>query len=121
LEARLTHAIREQKEITVTEIHLSEQDLAFIEEQVKAGTYENADAVVAAGLRLLDGSHGKLVELQRLIQEGLDNLEAGRVVEFASGEELVAEIKRMAAADGERGNAYAAPAPHPAAATFSPS
>lgn len=35
----------------MTEIHLSEQHKAFIEEQVKAGTYKDADEVIAAGLQ----------------------------------------------------------------------
>ena len=52
----------------MTEIHLSEQDRAFIDEQVGAGIYKSADEVVAAGLRLLGSEEGKLVELQRLIQ-----------------------------------------------------
>jgi antitoxin ParD1/3/4 len=54
----------------MTEIHLSERDRGFIEEQVQAGIFENADAVIAAGLRLLGSNEGKLAELQRLIRKG---------------------------------------------------
>jgi antitoxin ParD1/3/4 len=80
----------------MTEIHLSEQDRNFIEEQVQAGIHEDADAVIAAGLRLLGSNEGKLVELQRLIQEGIDDVEAGRVMEFDSAEDLTAHILKMA-------------------------
>ncbi|CDZ56134.1 type II toxin-antitoxin system ParD family antitoxin [Neorhizobium galegae] len=81
----------------MAEIHLSDEDRDFIEEQVKAGIYKDADEVVAAGLRLLGSKEGKLVELQRLIQEGIDDVEAGRVHHYASGEDLLNDIKRMSA------------------------
>jgi antitoxin ParD1/3/4 len=90
-------AIREQKEIEMTEIHLSEQDQAFIDDLVDAGVYKNADAVVSAALRLMGSEEGKIVELQRLIQVGLDDVAAGRVHHYASGDELLKDIKRMAA------------------------
>ncbi|WP_320199388.1 type II toxin-antitoxin system ParD family antitoxin [Agrobacterium sp. rho-13.3] len=80
----------------MAEIHLSEQDRAFIDEQVSAGIYRSADDVVAAGLRLLGSEEGKLVELQRLIQEGLDDVEAGRVHRYGSADEFLNDIKRMA-------------------------
>lgn len=77
----------------MTDIHLSDEDKAFIEEQVKAGIYKDADEVVAAGLSRLQ----KETEiLKRLIQEGLDDVEAGRVHSYASAEELSNDIKRMA-------------------------
>jgi antitoxin ParD1/3/4 len=85
------------------EIHLSEQDRAFIEEQVNAGRYKDADAVVAAGLRLLGSGESKLAELQRLIQEGLDDVEAGRVHYYEAGEDLLNDIKRMAAEQKKTG------------------
>ena len=80
----------------MTDIHLSDSDRAFIDEQVEAGIYKNADEAVAVGLRLLDSKEGKLVELQRLIQQGYDDVEAGRVMAFASGEELTGHILKMA-------------------------
>lgn len=92
----------------MTEIHLSDKDKAFIEEQVKAGVYKDADEVVAAGLRLLGSEEGELQELRRLIQEGIDDVEAGRVMQFESAEELTAHILKMAE---ERKNA-GAPAGH---------
>lgn len=83
------------------EIHLSEQDEKFIEEQVAAGIFKDADAVVSAGLRLLGSNEGKLVELQRLIQEGLDDVEAGRVVEFSTADDLTAHIIKLAGEQNE--------------------
>jgi len=80
----------------MTDIHLSDQDRAFIEDLVRNRVYRNADEVVAAGLRLLGSEEGKFIELQRLIQAGLDDVEAGRVHRYASGEEMLNEIKRMA-------------------------
>ena len=81
----------------MTDIHLSEQDRAFIEDQVQTGVYENADAVVAAGLRLLGSKDGKVLELRRLLQEGLDDVEAGRVYEYRTAEDLLMDIQQMAA------------------------
>jgi antitoxin ParD1/3/4 len=80
----------------MTEIHLSEQDRTFIEEQVQAGIYRNADAVIAAGLSLLGSAEGKLMRLRSFIQEGLDDVEAGRVVEFDRADDMTAHILKMA-------------------------
>ena len=91
----------------MTEIHLSEDDRAFVQDLVDNRVYKNADEVVAAGLRLLGSEEGKFVELQRLIQEGLDDVATGRVHTYGSGEEFLADIKRMAAAkQGKTGNGY---------------
>lgn len=91
----------------MTEIHLSEDDRAFVQDLVDNRVYKNADEVVAAGLRLLGSEEGKFVELQRLIQEGLDDVAAGRVHIYGSGEEFLADIKRMAAEkQGKTGNGY---------------
>ncbi|CAN7563092.1 type II toxin-antitoxin system ParD family antitoxin [Rhizobium sp. LjRoot30] len=79
------------------EIHLSQEDRDFVEAQVKTGVYKDADAVVSAGLRLLGSKEGQLAELQRLVQAGLDDVEAGRLHQYASGDELLSEIRQMAA------------------------
>ncbi|TWF56832.1 type II toxin-antitoxin system ParD family antitoxin [Neorhizobium alkalisoli] len=80
----------------MAEIHLSDEDKAFINEQVKAGIYKDADAVVAAGLRLLGSDEGKVEELRHLIQQGIDDVDAGRVLRFESAEEMTAHILKMA-------------------------
>jgi len=76
----------------MTEIHLSDDDKAFIEEQVKAGNFTGADEVMAAGMRLLREKHENL---RNLIQEGLDDVAAGRVHEYETGEDFLSDIKRI--------------------------
>jgi antitoxin ParD1/3/4 len=82
----------------MTEIHLNEHDKAFVENLVKKRVYRDADEAVAAGLRLLGSEEGKFIELKRLIQEGLEDVTAGRVHRYDSAEEMLADIKRMSAA-----------------------
>ncbi|SCX29822.1 putative addiction module antidote protein, family [Agrobacterium sp. DSM 25558] len=81
----------------MTEIHLSEQDRKFIDEQVKAGVYRDADAVVHASLRLLNSDEGRKAELQRLIQVGLDDVAAGRVHHYDSEEDFLKDIRALSA------------------------
>ena len=91
----------------MTEIHLSDDQKAFIEEQIADGRYRNADEVVAAGLRLLGSEEGAIQELRHQIQMGIDDIDAGRVVTFDSAEEMtkhllaMAEERKNAAASGE--------------------
>lgn len=80
----------------MTEIHLSKEDRAFIDEQVKDGRYRNADEVIAAGLRLLGSEEGQLQELRHLIQQGIDDIDAGRGLTFKNAEEMTAHILQMA-------------------------
>ncbi|MGE7369959.1 type II toxin-antitoxin system ParD family antitoxin [Neorhizobium sp. NPDC001467] len=80
----------------MTEIHLSEQDQDFITEQLKDGQYRNAEEVIAAGLRLLGSEEGQIQELRHLIQQGIDDIDAGRVMTFADADELTAHILQMA-------------------------
>jgi antitoxin ParD1/3/4 len=95
LEGEKLRARREQKEIEMTEIHLSDEDKAFIEDRMKAGIYKSSDDVVAAALRLLRQKDDKFFELQRLMQEGLDDVAAGRVHRYASAEDMLKDIKQM--------------------------
>lgn len=81
----------------MTEIHLSEQDRKFIDEQVKAGVYKDADAVVHASLQLLGSEEGKRAALQRLIKEGLDDADAGRVHRYPSEEDFMSDIRKLSA------------------------
>lgn len=76
------------------EIHLSEQDEKFIEEQVAAGVYSDADAVIHASLQLLSSDERKRVALKLLIQ-GIDDAEAGRVHRYASQDDFPSDIKRV--------------------------
>lgn len=75
-------------------IQLSKQDAEFVAEQVNSGLYESADAVITASLALLREQDD--ATLRKLIQEGIDDVEAGRVMSFDSAEELTAYIMGMA-------------------------
>jgi antitoxin ParD1/3/4 len=97
LDAAGQHAKREQKEIEMTEIHLSDEHMAFIEEQVKDGRYGSADDVIADALSLFTSEKRKFAELKRLIQVGLDDVAAGRIHRYDSAEEMLADIKRISA------------------------
>jgi antitoxin ParD1/3/4 len=63
-------------------ISLTEPLDSFIDERVDSGDYQNASEVVRAGLRLLkqqtEEDARKLERLRALVQEGLDDIEAGR-------------------------------------------
>lgn len=81
----------------MTTIRLNAAEEAFIEQQIKAGYYNNADDVVQAGLELLRDRETKIAKLRALIKEGQDDIDMGRVVSFDSAEELTALILREAA------------------------
>ena len=81
----------------MTEIHLSEQDQKFIDEQVKAGAYRSADDGIHASLRLLNSKDGWKAALQSLVQEGVDDVEAGRVHRYVSEEDFLNDIRRLSA------------------------
>jgi antitoxin ParD1/3/4 len=97
----------------MTNVRLSDEDQAFVEEEVRAGVYRDIDEAVHAGLRLLKSNEGKFAELRRLIQEGIDDFEAGRVIEFEDADSLTDYIvngskeKRNAAAQTEIDSARA--------------
>ena len=74
------------------EIHLSEQDEKFIEEQVAAGIYSDADAVIHASLQLLSSDEGRLAELRKMIHEADAELERGDYVTFSTDDDLTAYI-----------------------------
>jgi antitoxin ParD1/3/4 len=69
---------------------------AIIERQLATGNFASADEVVRAGLQLLQ-EHIELEgleldELRRVIAEGDADIAAGRVYEYASAEEFLADI-----------------------------
>lgn len=76
----------------MTEIHLSEQDRKFIDEQVKAGVYKDADEVVHASLSLLGSEEGQLAELRKMIHEADEQFERGKYITFTTADDLTAYI-----------------------------
>ena len=78
-------------------VRLTQRDKEFVEQQVEAGLYDNAEEVVSAGLRALGEEERDLVNLKALIQEGLDDVAAGRVHEYESAEDMLKDIKSMGA------------------------
>ncbi|MCL6706848.1 type II toxin-antitoxin system ParD family antitoxin [Pseudomonas sp. R2.Fl] len=73
----------------MTEIHLSEEDRRFIDEQVKTGAYKDAGEVIAAGLRLL-GSENEA--LKRMIAEADAQFERGEYLTFTTSDALADSV-----------------------------
>ena len=65
---------------------------AFVEEEVSSGRYGDADEVVRAGLLLLQRREERLSNLRKAIAEGDADLVAGRVHEYGSADEMLADI-----------------------------
>jgi putative addiction module CopG family antidote len=68
--------------MTTRSVILPEPPEAFAEAEVASGAYPDADAVLAAAVGLLQREQrreaAKVERFKTLIQEGLDDLEAGR-------------------------------------------
>jgi len=56
-----------------TSISLGNHFESFIEQSIHQGRFCNASEVVRAGLRLLEEEEGKLANLKKAVQEGLDS------------------------------------------------
>lgn len=88
-------------------INLTDTLDRFVAELVQSGSYQNASEVVRAGLRLLKAEDEtrarKLEALRAAIQEGLDDVAAGRVIEIdnfsAWLDEIDAEVEAELAAE----------------------
>lgn len=65
----------------------------WIATKVKGGKYQTASEVVREALRLCMENDEKLKETRRLVQEGIDDFEAGRVSTM-SMEEIKQEARR---------------------------
>ncbi len=76
-------------------LNLTPELESLIHQEVTSGLYNSASEVVREALRLMqthdEFRHAKLEALRRDIQEGLDDIEAGRV---RDGKEAMAEIKK---------------------------
>ncbi|EUB95092.1 putative protein family UPF0156/MetJ /Arc repressor [Rhizobium sp. CF080] len=73
----------------MTEIHLSEKQQAFIDAQVEAGVYKDANEVIAAGLQRL-GSETEL--LQQMIAEADAQFERGEYLTFTTADALADSV-----------------------------
>ena len=67
----------------------------FVEAQVETGRYENADAVVRAGLSILKEREREQEELRAAIAEGEAAYQRGEYKEYGSAEELFDDIMRQ--------------------------
>ncbi|MDO1581672.1 type II toxin-antitoxin system ParD family antitoxin [Rhizobium oryzicola] len=81
----------------MTEIHLTEEEQAFIERKLKTGAFRSVEDVVRAGLHLLERDDEEREELRGLVQRGLDDADAGRVREYASAADLLDDVRQLAA------------------------
>lgn len=87
--------------MTALKVTLPEPLDQFVEDQVRSGAYPDAEAVVRAGVALLrddaEAEAAKEVRFQRLIQEGLDELDRGEGIEVTDLEaffdEIMAEVE----------------------------
>lgn len=61
-----------------TSVSLGDHFTEFIEQQVASGRYATASDVIRAGLRLLQDQEEQMAALRISIQQGLDDLAAGR-------------------------------------------
>ena len=73
---------------------LGNNDRSFIERQVAHGRFGNKTEVVRAALRLLEDYENKQAALRALIDKGFSDIEAGRVTEYGSAEDLFDDIMK---------------------------
>ena len=78
--------------MAVERVELPEDAVEFVRQCVAAGGYDDATAVVVAGLRLLEQRDSeerqKLERMRAEVQKGMDDLENGRYIEISSDEDL---------------------------------
>lgn len=65
----------------------------FVAEQVESGEFESATDVVHDALRVWRERREKLDALRREVQVGIDDIEAGRIVEPPSIDDLMASVR----------------------------
>lgn len=64
----------------------------FIAAEIEAGRFNNASEVVRAGLRMLEDYETKLNDVRRLIDEGDQDIDAGRTRTFDTAGDLAGAI-----------------------------
>ena len=71
----------------VKQLALTAKQKRFIASEVKAGRYRSESEVLQAGLDLLQ-QQKKEQTLQEMIEAGIEDADAGRVIRFTSDEDL---------------------------------
>jgi len=78
---------------------VTDHQAAFIEHMVAAGRYQNASEVLREGLRMVEQREAenaaKLKALREAIQEGIDDMEAGRYTTFKTPGAMRAYLKTL--------------------------
>ncbi len=70
------------------QIELTEHGQKVVEDLIAQGRFESADEAVECALELLQESQPTMETLKAKLQEGLDDVAAGRVIHCRSDEEL---------------------------------
>ena len=76
-------------------MRLTPKEQEFVQRLVSEGRYASADAALRAAFRLLEQEEAWKEDARRKIQEGLEDLKAGRVVDGDQAmKEILAELDR---------------------------
>lgn len=78
-------------------IQLDATEQAFVDQQVESGAYASVEAMMHEGLALLRKRDDKMAWIRTKLQEGIDDIEAGRVHEYATSEDFLEDMRKMAA------------------------
>ena len=77
------------------DVELTREQQELLRRIVVDGKYESAEAALAQALKLLELEAAWKADVRQKIQEGLDDVAAGRVVDGETAiEEILAELKR---------------------------
>jgi len=74
-------------------VRLTQRDKEFVEQQVEAGLYDNAEEVVSAGLKALDSEDYKKSQLLHQIDAADDQFARGEFLTLTTAQELAESIK----------------------------
>ncbi|SIP93175.1 antitoxin ParD1/3/4 [Rhizobium sp. RU20A] len=77
------------------EIHLSDEDRAFVEAEVRAGRYSSVEDVVRAGLSLLEEQQVRRRKLKTLAVAAEADIAAGRFHEYENLDDLIADLEEL--------------------------
>ncbi|MDR1853509.1 MAG: type II toxin-antitoxin system ParD family antitoxin [Azoarcus sp.] len=79
---------------------ITDHQASFVAQLVESGEYQNASEVLREGLRLVEQRRvehaAKLARLRAAIQEGIDDIEAGRYEAFDTPEALGVHLDALA-------------------------